>query len=53
MWAGPPDVQTPWRVVSRAKVAACLQEVGVVGGGESGCISLWIRHAPNYSFGFK
>lgn len=32
MWAGPPDVQTPWRVVSRAKVAACLQEVGVVGG---------------------
>ena len=36
-------------MVGRAKDAACLQEVGVVGGGQSGCVSLWIRHAPNYS----
>lgn len=46
---GLPDVRRPGAEVGPAKDAACLQEVGVVGGGEPGCISLWTSHA-SYSF---
>lgn len=38
-WAAVPDVQTQWRVLGQAQGAACLWEE-VVGGGETGCISV-------------